>query len=184
MDSKTKTTVTADAAADKTNRFESLMRDETASMADRLEAFKALALERRATEARSRAPRWSILASDEERAEANRMAPEIFAALNEQERLRQRTQDFSSAPLVLFALGYKSDIADDGTVHYGPFAYIVRSVIRPRLRAIGDVAPIDYNRLQGSGGTFAERLYLLHREYQAAFGCLNELATPKLQKQA
>lgn len=178
-----KSTTTASAAAT-TNAWEQAVADESLAMADRIEAFKALALERKAGAERNFAPKASLFKDEADRLEAAKAAPEIYAALVEQERLRARSGDFEKSPLVLFALGYKSDIGNDGTVHYGPFAYIVRSVIRPRARAIGELAPIDFGRIQGSGGTFAERLLLLKREYERIYGSLNTVAQPRLIKKA
>lgn len=165
------------------NQWQLAVNNPELPMADRIEAFKALAAEKRfAQDERRFQARSSILKDDAERAEAVETAPMVYAALVEQERLRVRSGNFDQSPLVLFALGYKSEVKADGTVSYGPFGYIIRSVIRPRMRAIGDLAPIDYGRVQGSGGTFAERLWLLKREYERTYGCLSFGAKPELIK--
>jgi len=169
--------------AEKQNEWQLAVNNPELPMADRIEAFKALAAERKfAQDERRFQARSSILSSDADRAEAETVAPMVYAALVEQERLRLRTGNFDQSPLVLFALGYKSEIKADGTVSYGPFGYIIRSVVRPRMRAIGDLAPIDYGRVQGSGGTFAERLFLLKREYERIYGNLSFGASPTLVK--
>lgn len=155
------------------NVWEDLVQNERASMADRIEAFKALTLERNA-QAANRSSNWTAPAhrrelSEAEQKEAIVVAPEIMAQLEEEERLYRYRRDFEKSPLMLFALGYGTELRADGSTQYGHFAYIVNSLVRPRARAI-ERKPIEYQQIQRKGGTLAEMLYLLRKKYIETYG--------------
>lgn len=157
------------------------MNDPSVSMKDRIEAYKQDMLERRSADIKQqRGPSASILKTDEDRRIAAEIGPKVFARLVEEHRWLMAGVAAEECHLLGFAEAYGSIKTLDGRWTKGPYKYISNLAWKVARSPLMD---IDFQQVQGNGGTLAERLATLASLYKKVYGNLSFLAEAKLIKE-